>query len=171
MKDSEEQREIEQLLACLVVEDAETKTTTQDLALISFTPPVLDVAGNRDPRGRRWRCDSKYRNRLMWDGSPLEAQSLEWLCENIRWDAGWGIEGGPIITDYCWVPHRKFNLACYPEAFLWQIVPEFGKYWYSGCENPGRGNGRRRTEVYFTVNDDQPHYTRHIGYFDVIVLE
>jgi hypothetical protein len=103
----------------------------------------------------RWRCDPKYRNRLVFDDQhPLLAIELQYRYNEINWSAGIG-----------W-PY--YHVPCPTGGNMHKILWDFGGITTGSNTMEGQARGNRVTEVIVYVFDDK--YDDNVGYFDVDII-
>ncbi len=104
----------------------------------------------------KWRCSPKYKNKLLINGRPFRARSINWRYGIIKWSA-W-VEGRG----------RTFEIPCpnveYGNA---DILIQISGSTYKRCQTHNLISGHFETEVYFYVSDSI--YRDNRGFFEVIV--
>jgi hypothetical protein len=133
-------------------------------AAVEGTPvEIRSFSGEVVAQSIQWTCYARNRTQLLYNGVPFRCQELHYSVINISWQAG---NGWPVYTTYC--PRSDYHTTMkFPNCKVHQIVPEFGGFHWSGCNNPASGRGNYVTEVFFSVNDSD--YSDNMGMFTVVV--
>jgi|GEM_PF-2903440 len=102
-----------------------------------------------------WRCEARYRNKLMVNGEEFIAKNITWKYGRIAWTAG---GGWPL-----------YEIPCPPKRGLptHRLKGIFGGKAFDPCSTPASGEGAHMTSVSWEVSDDK--YDDNTGFFELII--